>query len=475
MITVNLEEVAGAVGARIIQGNEKTVVSSVSIDTRTIKPGELFFALRGERHDAHRFAADAAAAGAAALVLSEMVEGIPVDVPVLLVRDTLAAFQDLARYNLERCREQHPQGKKFPRVVGITGSNGKTTTKDMVYALLKGEFKTLKNEGNYNNEVGLPLTLFQLDESYQAVVLEMGMRGLGDIDALCKIAPPEGAVITTIGETHLELLGSVDNIARAKGEILEHISPEGFALINAESSFAVREARRCRGRVLFFGPRSEGLAPDIWYSDLKSKSRGSRFTAHTPVGGAEIFLPVPGRHNVMNALAAVGVGICMGLDIEKIAARLEKIRLPTMRLEIIDIKPVKGHPRITVINDAYNANPASTKAALEVLMDLARHGRAVAVLGSMFELGSRAQAGHYEVGETAAKMEVDYLVAVGELARNVALGAREGGMDPERIAWCKDNGEAVRVLDEVLADGDVVLVKGSRGMKMEQVVEHLND
>jgi len=473
MLTMTLSEIAGVIGARVAGNagdNEKITINSVSTDTRSIKPGQLFFALKGERHDAHRFAADAAASGAAALVLNRMVEGIPAQTPVLLVEDTLAALQDLARYNLERCRKRYPQRGISPVVIGITGSNGKTTTKDMVYTILKNQFKTLKNEGNFNNEIGLPLTLLRLDEGYQAVVLEMGMRGPGDIDTLCRIAPPEGAVITTIGETHLELLGSVDNIARAKGEILDHISPEGFAVINAESPFAAREAERCRGRVLFFGGAS---TLDIWYDNLKSESRGSRFRVNTPEGDAEIYLPLPGRHNVLNALAAIGVGIGLGLDLKKIVAGLEKVRPSAMRLEIAEIKPSKkGFPCITVIDDTYNANPASTKAALEVLMNVARGRRAVAVLGSMFELGPREEAGHYEVGEAAAKLGVDCLVAVGELARKTAVGAREGGLSPEKVFWCKNNDEALKVLDEVLVDGDVILVKGSRGMKMEQVVWH---
>lgn len=454
MKPLTLREIAAVTGGEIIQGDPGTVINSVSTDSRKIKKGDLFFALSGERYDAHSFLAQAAASGAGGLVVSRRVD-LPSGVPVLMVGDTLAALQALAASNRERCGVP---------VVGITGSTGKTTTKDMVACVLSTRLRTLKTSGNYNNEIGLPLTLLAMDESFEVAVVEMAMRGPGEIDALCRIARPDGAVITNIGETHLELLGTVSNIAAAKGEILDHIPPGGFALLNAESPFIRREAGRCRGKVIFFGIEEPA---DIRGENIRPDGEGSRFDAVVKGERYEFFLPVPGRHNVMNALAAVGVGLEMGLTAEEIAKGLATVALTGMRLEISEAGGLK------VINDAYNASPASTKAALQVLAGTAGGRRKVAVLGNMLELGPRAAAGHREVGETAAGLGVDYLVAVGDLAAGIAEGAAGAGLAAERIFHCANNEGAMKVLDELLQVDDVVLVKGSRGMRMEQIVQHL--
>lgn len=454
MKTCTLVKIAEVTGGRIIQGDPQAVLRSVSTDTRKIRSGDLFFALTGENYDAHSFLNQAGQAGAGGLVISHMVD-IPPDIPAILVDNTLAALQALAAFNRVSCGVA---------VVGITGSTGKTTTKDMVASVLGTRFKTLKTTGNLNNEIGLPLTLLELDETFEAAVVEMGMRGPGEIDALCRLARPDAAVISNIGETHLELLGSVSNIAAAKGEILEHIPPGGFALLNAESPFITREAARCRGKVIFFGINQPG---DITAENIRPERGGNRFTAIFESLRAEFFLPVPGRHNVMNSLAAIGVGLKLGLSEKEIAKGLTSVTLTGMRLETIDT----GSHRI--INDAYNASPASSKAALQVLKETAGARRKVAVLGNMLELGERAQAGHREVGETAAVLAIDYLVTVGDLAVNIAEGAAQKGMSANRILRCNDNQEAIGVLVKLLQPGDVVLVKGSRGMKMEQIVKSL--
>ncbi|MCL6636155.1 MAG: UDP-N-acetylmuramoyl-tripeptide--D-alanyl-D-alanine ligase, partial [Peptococcaceae bacterium] len=374
---------------------------------------------------------------------------------VILVRSTLDALQRLARHNREKCGVP---------VIGITGSTGKTTTKDILAAILEARLAVVRTKGNLNNEIGLPLTLLTMDRACRAAVVEMAMRGPGEIDALCRIARPTAAVITNIGETHLERLGSVSNIAAAKGEILEHVPPQGFALIHRDSPYADREARRCRGRVITFGAAENA---DIFPLDIERVKGGSRFTA--VIGGAkkDFFLPLPGRHNVINALAAIGAAIELGLTAEQAAEGLAAAVPTGMRLEISECGG------ITVIDDAYNANPASTMAALATQAELAAGRRRVAVLGSMFELGPRAVAGHREVGGQAASLGVDFLITVGDLAGEIAGGARDAGMPPERIARCGENREAVRILEKLLKKGDVVLVKGSRGMKMEQIVEFL--
>lgn len=454
MKPIPISEIAKATGGRIIQGDSRVMVSSVSTDTRKIKRGDLFFALSGERYDAHNFLAQATLAGAGALVVSRPLD-IPSGIPVLMVDDTLVALQALAASNRERCGVT---------VVGITGSTGKTTTKDMVARVLNVRLRTLKTMGNFNNEIGLPLTLLDLDDTFDAAVVEMAMRGPGEIDTLCRIARPKGAVITNIGETHLELLGTVSNIAAAKGEILEHIPPDGFALLNAESPFIRREAGRCRGKVIFYGIEQSA---EIMAENIRPEGGGSRFNVVVDGESHRFALPVPGRHNVMNALAAIGVGREMGLNTEEIAEGLAAVTLTGMRLEIIEADGLK------IINDAYNASPASTKAALQVLIELAGGRRTVAVLGNMLELGPWSAEGHREVGETAAELGLDYLVAVGDLAAGIAEGAAGAGLSGDRVLRCTDNIEAAKTLDGLLLYGDVVLVKGSRGMKMEQIVRHL--
>ncbi|WP_066634763.1 UDP-N-acetylmuramoyl-tripeptide--D-alanyl-D-alanine ligase [Desulfolucanica intricata] len=455
MIPMDIEVVARATGAKIIQGNPKTPVSAVSTDTRKLKSGDLFFALRGENFDAHDFIERGEVEEAGAVVISRDLSGVSFELPVLQVEDTLKALQALAAYNRQQL--------DIP-VIGITGSNGKTSTKDMVARVLGVRYKTLKTSGNFNNEIGLPLTLLDLDASYQAAVVEMAMRGPGEIDFLCSLAHPTGAVITNIGEAHIERLGSRENIARAKGEILEYILPSGFAVLNADSFLTRQEAYRSAGKVIFYGTEQP---VDILASDISLGNKGSNFIVMTPYGKVDVFLPVPGRHNVLNALAAVGVGLEMGLSLEDIKQGLSEVVLTGMRMEILE------RNGITIINDAYNANPDSVKAALLTLSELAYNRRKIAVLGSMFELGARAKPGHREVGEAAVAAEIDTLITVGDLAMEIAKGAEIAGMSSDRIFRCVNNQDACVVLGDILQERDIILVKGSRGMRLEEVVQYL--
>jgi UDP-N-acetylmuramoyl-tripeptide--D-alanyl-D-alanine ligase len=418
LIALSLREIASITGGSVVQGNAATVFDTVATDTRKMRPKALFFALIGERHDGHSFLPQAVANGAGGLVVSSW-EDLPPGVPTVMVQDTLKALQGLASYN---------RAKSKAILVGVTGSTGKTTTKDLIASVLSVRLRTLKSEGNYNNEIGLPLTLLELDETHEAAVVEMGMRGPGQISALCELARPKGAVITNINETHLELLGTISNIAAAKGEILEHIPEDGFALLNIDSPFIQREAARCRGKVVYYGIE----APvGISGSKIRPEGAGSFFTA--TIGGEhqDFYLPAPGRHNVMNALAAIGVAWELGLTREEIYQGLSEATFTGMRLEIIDGGGYK------IINDAYNASPASTKAALEVLRELAAGHRSIAVLGDMLELGVRALEGHCEVGETAAKQGVHYIIAVGELSEKIVEGAVKAGFPPEKALRLK--------------------------------------
>lgn len=451
------EEIAVAVSGELLQGRPDTLFRSVSTDTRQVTAGDLFIALKGERFDAHDFADSAIGKGAGGMMASRPVETGSWEGPVILVRDTLQALQQLAHYNRRR----------FPGpVIGVTGSNGKTTTKDMIASVLGQKYKTLKTEGNLNNEIGLPLTLLKLDDTYGAVVLEMGMRGLGEIDLLAAIAEPDGAVITNIGETHLERLGSVANIARAKGEILDHVKTDGFAILNGDDPLVRRQAPRCRGRVVYYGTTGSESVSAV---DINGSGRKVSFTLKLPAGEVLIELPCPGRHNVLNALAAAGAGMEAGVSPEGIKKGLEEVCLTSMRLEIIE------GGRALVINDTYNANPASAKAALELLADLGHGCRKVAILGDMYELGQRTAEGHREVGEEAAKNQVDILITVGRLAREIALGATLAECPPAEIMSVNSNAELKQYLDRIILPGDTVLVKGSRGMKMEEIVAGLNE
>ncbi|MHB1420044.1 MAG: UDP-N-acetylmuramoyl-tripeptide--D-alanyl-D-alanine ligase, partial [Bacillota bacterium] len=336
---------------------------------------------------------------------------------------------------------------------------------DMVAAVLGARGPVLKTAGNFNNEIGVPLTLLSLEDRYQAAVVEMAMRGLGEISELCRIASPTAGVITNVAATHLETLGSLENVALGKGELLEHIPPSGFVLLNGDDPWCRQMAARCPGRVIFYGlqPPAEVLALET----RQTGTAGMEFRVR--IGGQEQWcaIPVLGVHNIRNALAALGVGHYLGLSLAEMRDGLVGVQLSSMRLET---RPgIKGS---LVINDAYNANPASVKASLEVL---SRTGgsRTVAVLGDMLELGIMAERGHQEVGQAVVHNHVARLVTVGKMARLIAQGALESGMDQKQVLAFTNNKDASAYLLEEINVGDVVLVKGSRGMHMEEIVARL--
>ncbi len=454
MIICTIKEIITVTGGTLLQGALDVLVDGVATDSRKVKSGDIFVALQGQQVDGHDFIQKAVELGAAALLVAHQVEMVPATVPVIQVANTLQALQELATYN--RLRKAIP-------VVAVTGSNGKTSTKDMIAAVLQTRYQTLKTEANYNNELGLPLTLLNLQQEHQAAVVEMGMRGSGEIDFLAGLAKPTGAVITTIGEAHLERLGSVHNIALAKTEVLEHIGEDGFALLNGDSPWLRELASRCRGNVWFYSLQGNA---DIVAHNIRPEGGSMRYEVTFPGGAGEIYLPVPGSHNVMNSLAAIGVGLQLGLTFAEIARGLAQVALSHMRLEILQSNGM------TIINDTYNASPSSTKAALRVLQETNR-GRKIAVLGNMYELGAMEEAGHREVGEAAARAGVDHLIAVGNLAQWIAAGGITGGLTQEQVHHCEDNVQAVAVLQTILTSGDTILVKGSRGMTMEQIVKEL--
>ncbi|MEW6547384.1 MAG: UDP-N-acetylmuramoyl-tripeptide--D-alanyl-D-alanine ligase [Bacillota bacterium] len=429
-------------------------ILAVTHDSRRVNPGTLFVAIPGAATDGHLFLEDAFARGAVAALVSREPQR-PAGGPCLLVPDTVLALGKLALSHRLRFS---------PVVIGITGSLGKTSTKDMAASVLGTRYRVLKNEGNLNTEVGVPLTLFGLDATHEVALIEMAMRGRGQIAYLAGLARPRMGVVTNVSESHLELLGSIEEVARAKAELVAALPPDGTAILNGDDPRVRRMGERFPGRVVYFGL---GAGCEVRASGVRSLGdRGSRFLLHLGEEVGEVFLPVPGRHQVPNALAAAAVGWALGLSLVEIVRGLENPALSGMRMEVVRLGGV------TVLNDAYNASPTSTSAALETLMDIPGR-RHLAVLGDMLELGPRAIPGHREVGRLVARLGLDYLLTVGTLSRHLVEAAREEGMPGERITSVDSAREAAELVNGLLGEGDVVLVKGSRGMKLEQVVAAL--
>jgi UDP-N-acetylmuramoyl-tripeptide--D-alanyl-D-alanine ligase len=457
MDPIHINDVIKAVRGQLVQGSSNIGINGVSIDSRTIKPGDLFLAFPGERVDGHDFLEQVFDQGAAAAVISHPVN-FQSRAALIMVDDPLKALQDLAYYYRQLYNIL---------VVAVTGSTGKTTTKDLIAGVLEQRFKVLKTSGNYNNEIGLPLTLLQLNHSHQIAVLEMAMRGRGQIAALCELSCPQVGVITNIGKTHLELLGSHEAIALAKGELLQALPSDGWAVLCGEDPWQVKLSEMVSGEVIFYGYSDHCTvsASQVVLDNLD----GVEFNLSTPAGQRTCFLPLPGAHNVTNALAAAAVGHRFGLTLQEIAAGLQSASLTGMRLEVKEEKD-----GVMIIDDSYNASPSSTIAALRLLAESGGE-RTIAVLGDMYELGEETVDGHRQVGKEAVALQIDCLCTVGQLAREIAKGAINAGMDSDLIYVYQEKTEAVSFLRSYLQKGDVVLIKGSRGMKMEEIVAAIQD
>ena len=444
------------------------------IDSRLAGPGCLFIALRGEQHDGHDFVPQAIAQGAVAIIAerpldpalcqvldlrtpSADVAHLEPDRPVCLVTtNSLAGLQQAAAY----WRRQHTVS-----TVGITGSIGKTTSKEMIAALLRQRYRTLKSEGNYNNEIGLPLTLLRLTGEHQQVVLEMGMYDLGEIAHLAAIAQPRIGVVTNVGPTHLERLGTIERIAQAKAELpqaLPTAEEGGVAILNADDERVRAMAALTQARIFTYG-----LQPgaDLWADDIESYGlEGLRFHVHYRDQTLHVKIPLLGRHSVHTALTAAAVALVEGLSWEEIVTGLHD---QSVQLRLI---AVPGPGGSTILDDTYNASPASSIAALNLLAELP--GRKLAVLGDMYELGHYAAEGHRLVGRRARDV-VDLLITVGPLGQIIGLEARDAGMPAAAVQHVETNAEAVTLLRTLSQPGDIILVKGSRGTKMDQIVADL--
>ncbi len=464
MIESNVKDCLRAVGGELVHGNEDRSFRGVSINSRTVQKGELFFCIRGERFDGHDFIEDAVNKKAAGIVLSDQKKFLSlVDARhgerlpfVIQVRDTLTALQELARYYRE----------KFPvRVVGITGTNGKSTTKEMTASITETKLSTHRNEGNLNNHIGLPLSMLAMKPDHEVAVLEMGMSAAGEIKRLAEIAKPDVGVITNISEGHLIQLKNVKGVQKAKGELFEALSEEGTAVVNADDPLVLELARSLRARVVTFGIKNDA---DVSARDIRSRpTEGFDFTARLFDREIPVRLPFLGACNIYNALAAMAAAHSLGVSAEGMSAGLENSKRLSQRYEII------RDASMTVINDTYNANPQSMREALATLLQYNAKGKKYFVIGEMRELGGLANSAHTELGEHIAEHGVDFLVTVGEQTRLAAQGASEAGMSKDRITAVPSHEEAVDFLKKHIQTGDCILVKGSRGAKMEEVVEGL--
>ena len=468
MIRVSVAEVAAVLGADLVRGGPglsaaRVMIADVTADSRRAGPGTLFVALPGERVDGHDYVGSAFAAGAVAALVARPV-GAGVE---LVVDDPLLALGRLARHVVDRGRAHGL------RVVGITGSQGKTSTKDLLGAVLADAGPTVAPLGNLNNELGLPLTVTRVQPETRFLVAEMGARGVGHIAYLCRLAPPDVGVVLHVGQAHLSEFGSRAAIARAKGELVEALPPSGTAVLNAHDPLVWAMRLRTRAHVLAFAvgepPTGPGTQDAVWAEDLSGDERGRyRFDLHARLGGRAGSRPVAltgtGRHHVGNAVAAAGAALALGLGIDAVAGSLSAAK-PASRWRMEVSARADG---VTVLNDAYNANPDSMAAALATLSELAGHRgtRAWAVLGDMLELGAVAPAEHEALGRAVARAQVGELVALGAFADTlVAAAAPVSG----RVAASTD--EAVAMLISGLRPGDVVLVKASRGLALDTVAE----
>jgi UDP-N-acetylmuramoyl-tripeptide--D-alanyl-D-alanine ligase len=452
--TMTAAEVARWVGGQVERGASGGALRGVAIDSRVVAPGMLFIALPGTQTDGHRFVPEAARRGAAAALVSRPVE-VDGGTAVIRVPDTLRAFHRLARAIRDR---------RSLRVVGVTGSVGKTSTKELAAAVAAQAFRTEKSPENWNTEIGIPLVLANLPDDREVVVLEMAMRGPGQIRELVEIAGPEIGVVTNVGESHLNFFPSREALAAAKGELIEGLPERGCAILNVEDPLAWGLRHRSRARILSFGlARGDVRAEDI----RPLPARGSTFRLVGPEGAAPVTLRLPGRHAVQNALAAAAVGLALGIDAAAVAAGLAQVAPLPMRLEIFEIRGT------VLLSDVYNASPQSVGAALDAMDEITGEFR-VAVLGDMRELGTHTGEAHRRVGREIARRRIDLLIAFGPLAADLAAAARDAaGRRPLRVVHTEAAEEVVDLLRRTLVPGSVVLLKGSRAMAMERIASEL--
>ncbi len=452
MDALPLETLARWSAGDLLSGDPAAPATGVCIDSRALKAGDLFVAIRGEKFDGHNFLPDAVRLGAAGAVVEHAPEGLPAEFGLIRVPDNLRALQQIAHEYRRTLSMQ---------VVAITGSNGKTSTKDLTACVLAEGFQVSKTEGNFNNHLGLPLTILRAQHRHQIGVFEIGMNHPGEIAPLAAIAQPDVAIITNIGVAHIEYMGSREAIAQEKGMLAESLKPSGYVILSAEDDFSTRIAARTKADAIFAGIEQG----DVQARDVRPHFNGTRFTIHADGQSVEAELPIAGAHMVRNAMLAVAAGRAFGISLAQCAEGLRKIQLTKGRLEQ---KIVRG---IQILDDTYNANPDSMAAAIQTLSEMPVAGRRIAVLGRMGELGIESENGHKRVGEDAVRAGLDCVIGVGQEAKWITDTAWRGGV--EKVLHFSEIEDALKALREFAHPGDIVLVKGSRSARMERIVEGL--
>ncbi len=449
-------------GGKLAQGNPNATFRGVSIDSRTVAEGNLFFCIEGDRFDGHEFIQEAISKMAAGIVLSKDRLIPPLSTGpsgsenpfVILVDDTLLALQTLA---------QNRRQQSNATVVAITGTNGKSTTKEMLAAIAGAEFKTLKSRGNFNNQIGLPLTLMELADEHEVAILEMGMSASGEIRRLAEIARPNIGLITNISEAHLEELKTIENVQAAKGELFEALSEQDTAVVNADDPLVADLAKRLRASSITYSAKEQ---TDVWAENIRARTPvGYDFTLNIAGQKLDLSLPFPGQCNIQNAVAAFAAASALGMQPEAMHEGFKTYQAPPQRQEMIEWN------EILFINDSYNANPQSMREALDTLKNFKAKGKRIFVMGEMLELAERSQDAHEQIGRDVAENQIDLFITTGEIPAMAAQSAITSGMDASQVIASANVAGAVELLKLLIAPGDCVLVKGSRGARMERVIE----
>lgn len=450
-----VEELVLASNGKLLSGNKNDCIYDIVIDSRKASKENVFVAIIGENLDGHKFIKAAYENGCRTFIKNESssINLDSSDINLIEVKNTEVALGNIAKYYKEKFDIPY---------IGVTGSVGKTTTRDMVYAAVSSKFKTLKNEGNLNNHFGVPLTLFNLDESYDCAVIEMGMSGFNEIEYLANIVNPKIGVISNIGLSHIENLGSQEGILKAKMEITTNFDSSNTLIVNGDDEFlSTLKNKKHNFKLQTFGFKKDN---DIYCEKYNMNEDEMTFICNINGKEEEIFIPTVGEHNIYNAMSAILVGMNLGITLDEIKIGLKNFRATKMRLDIVK------NDKMTIINDAYNASPDSMKAALNIL---GRYKyRRVAILGDMFEMGNITEYGHRLVGKDAVE-NTDILITIGNDSKFISLEAKENGISDKNIYHFETKEDAIKELDSILEEKDVVLVKASRGMKLEEIVEYL--
>lgn len=445
---LTFNELISSIEGEIIVGKASENFNDICIDTRKIKEGNVFLAIKGENFNGNNFVLEALDKGATIAIVDEiMFNENPKSGVIVKVKNTQEALKNLAKYY---------KMKLGIKVVGVTGSTGKTSTKDLISAMLSGKYSVFKTKGNFNNEIGLPLMMLELNSSYDIAVLEMGMNHLGDIHYLAEAAKPDVAVITNIGLSHLENLKTQDNILRAKMEIVDFFTNENILVLNGEDE-RLKKISFTEFKVKKIGYNHEY---DVYASNIILKEDSTVFTAHLGNEEQKFILPMAGKHNVLNAMLAIEVAHSLDVTFEEMNEGLKNLEATSMRLQVLKKN------KITIINDCYNASPDSMKSSLDVLSSYSK-GRKVAILGDMFELGTESEKSHLDIGQYAAN-KVDFLIAIGKNINQYFKGYAK-----ESIKVYSSKEDCIKDINNLINEDDVILVKASRGMKFEVLVELL--